>query len=296
MSGQPNSDTSRLTRMDGPIVGSEALRQRKLTRYQLRTEFRAIYPDIYLARHVAPSLRMRSEAAWLWTRRRGVLAGLAAAALHGANWIDEDEPVELIWSNQHAPIGIVTRNQRLRDNEITCVAGLPVTTVARTAFDLSCRLTTGEAVARLDALMRATPFSVEDVLLVTKGHPRARGLRRLREALPLVDPGAASPKETWLRLLIVNAGLPTPETQIPVVMHYRTVALLDMGWERFKVAVEYDGDQHRTMRRQYVRDLRRLSALQDCGWIVIRVIVEDRPEAVIGKIREALHRRGYRDT
>lgn len=296
MSGQPKSDTSRLTRMDGPIVGSEALRQRKLTRYQLRTEFRAIYPDIYLARHVAPSLRMRSEAAWLWTRRRGVLAGLAAAALHGANWIDEDELVELIWSNQHAPIGIVTRNQRLRDNEITCVAGLPVTTVARTAFDLSCRLPTGEAVARLDALMRATPFSVEDVLLVTKGHPRARGLRRLREALPLVDPGAASPKETWLRLLIVNAGLPTPETQIPVVMHYRTVALLDMGWERFKVAVEYDGDQHRTMRRQYVRDLRRLSALQDCGWIVIRVIVEDRPEAVIGKIREALHRRGYRDT
>lgn len=282
--------------MDGPIVGSEALRQRKLTRYQLRTEFRAIYPDIYLARHVAPPLRMRSEAAWLWTRRRGVLAGLAAAALHGANWIDEDEPVELIWSNQHAPMGIVTRNQRLRDNEITCVAGLPVTTVARTAFDLSCRLPTGEAVARLDALMRATPFSVEDVLLVTKGHPRARGLRRLREALPLVDPGAASPKETWLRLLIVNAGLPTPETQIPVVMHYRTVALLDMGWERFKVAVEYDGDQHRTMRRQYVRDLRRLSALQDCGWIVIRVIVEDRPEAVIGKIREALHRRGYRDT
>ncbi|WP_082385812.1 endonuclease domain-containing protein, partial [Mycobacterium intracellulare] len=273
-----------------------ALRQRKLTRYQLRTEFRAIYPDIYLARHVAPSLRMRSEAAWLWTRRRGVLAGLVAAALHGANWIDEDEPVELIWSNQHAPMGIMTRNQRLRDNEITCVAGLPVTTVARTAFDLSCRLPTGEAVARLDALMRATPFSVEDVLLVTKGHPRARGLRRLREALPLVDPGAASPKETWLRLLIVNAGLPTPETQIPVVMHYRTVALLDMGWERFKVAVEYDGDQHRTMRRQYVRDLRRLSALQDCGWIVIRVIVEDRPEAVIGKIREALHRRGYRDT
>lgn len=282
--------------MDGPIVGSEALRQRKLTRYQLRTEFRAIYPDVYLARHVPPSLRMRSEAAWLWTRRRGVLAGLAAAALHGANWIDDDEPVELIWRNQHAPMGIVTRNQRLRDNEITCVAGLPVTTVARTAFDLSCRLPTGEAVARLDALMRATPFSVEDFLLVTKGHPRARGLQRLREALALVDPGAASPKETWLRLLIVNAGLPIPETQIPVVMHYRTVALLDMGWERFKVAVEYDGDQHRTIRRQYVRDLRRLSALQDCGWIVIRVIAEDRPEAVIGKIRDALHRRGYRDT
>lgn len=104
------------------------------------------------------------------------------------------------------------------------------------------------------------------------------------------------PKETWLRLLIVRAGLPTPETQIPVVMHYRTVAVLDMGWDRFKVAVEYDGDQHRTSRRQYVRDIRRLHALEECGWIVVRVVAEDRPAAVIDRVREALRRRGYRDT
>lgn len=98
--------------------------------------------------------------------------------------------------------------------------------------------------------MRATPFSVEDVLLLAKRYPSARGLRRLRTALPLVDPGAASPKESWLRLLLINAGLPAPETQIPVVDHYRTLAVLDMGWEQFMVAVEYDGDQHRTSRRQ----------------------------------------------
>jgi hypothetical protein len=282
--------------MDDAFVGSEALRQGKLTRYQLRTGFRAIYPDIYLARYSTPSLRIRSEAAWLWSDRRGVLAGLAAASLHGANWIDDEEPVELIWRNQHAPQGIVTRNQRLADHEISCVAGLPVTTTARTAFDLARRLPSREVIARLDALMRATPFSVEDVLLLTKRHPSARGLRRLREALPLVDPGAASPKETWLRLLMVGAGLPTPETQIPVVRHYRTVAVLDMGWDRFKVAVEYDGDQHRTSRRQYVRDIRRLQTLEECGWIVVRVVAEDRPEAVIGRVREALRRRGYRDT
>ncbi len=87
--------------------------------------------------------------------------------------------------------------------------------------------------------MRATPFSGEDVLLLAKRYPGARGLRRLRTALPLVGPGAASPKETWLRLLVIDAGLPPPETQIPVVDHYRTVAVLDMGWEQFRVAVEY---------------------------------------------------------
>ncbi len=225
-----------------------------------------------------------------------MLAGLAAAALHGADWIDDNEPVELIWRNQHAPEGILTRNLRLADDEIVYVAGLPVTSLARTAFDLPRQVPLGEGVARLDALMRATTFSAEDVLLLAKRYEGARGLQRLRKALPLVDAGAASPKETWLRLLIVGAGLPTPETQLPVVSHYRTVALLDMGWKRFKVAVEYDGDQHRTSRRQYVRDIRRIQALEACGWIVVRVVVEDRPEAVICRVREALRRRGYRDT
>jgi hypothetical protein len=32
------------------------------------------------------------------------------------------------------------------------------------------------------------------------------------------------------------------------------------------------------------------------GWIVIRVIAEDTPEEVIRRVREALARRGYRDT
>jgi len=49
--------------MDDAFVGSEALSQGKLTRYQLVSGFRAIYPNIYLARHTTPSLRIRSEAA-----------------------------------------------------------------------------------------------------------------------------------------------------------------------------------------------------------------------------------------
>ncbi|MGA7054621.1 MAG: DUF559 domain-containing protein [Mycobacterium sp.] len=281
--------------MDDVFRGSEALRAGTLSRYQLLTRFRSIYPDVYLARSAAPSLRIRSAAAWLWSGRRGVLGGLTAAALHGADWIDDDEPIELIWRNQHAPTGILTSNHRLDDDEVTHVAALPVTTPARTAFDLARRLPIGQAVARLDALKRATPFSAEDVQLLAKRHPCARGVRRLRAALPLVDAGAASPKETWLRLLLIDAGLPVPETQIPVLAQYRTVALLDMGWERFKVAVEYDGDQHRSSRRQYVRDIRRLKTLEELGWIVIRVIAEDKPGDVARRVREALCRRGYRD-
>jgi hypothetical protein len=71
--------------MTDVFVGSEAVRQGGLRPYQLRSRFRAIYPDVYIADCAAPSLRTRSVGAWLWSGRRAVLAGLAAAALRGAN-------------------------------------------------------------------------------------------------------------------------------------------------------------------------------------------------------------------
>jgi hypothetical protein len=281
--------------VDDVFRGSEALRQGKLTPYRLRTDFRPIYPDVYVAKYAAPSLRTRSVAAWLWSGRRGVLAGLAAAALHGSSWIDDDESVEMVWRNPHPPAGVVTRSRRLDGDELARVAGLPVTTPARTAFDLARQLPTDEAVARLDALKRAKSFPIEEVLLLVRRYPRARGLRRLRSVLSLVDAGAASPKETWLRLLLINAGLPVPTTQIPVQENWRCIGVLDMGWEKYKVAVEYDGDHHRSDRRQYARDQWRLRKLEELGWIIVRVIAEDKPDDVVRRVREALRRHGYRD-
>lgn len=285
----------RLSVVDDVFVDSEAVRQGRLSPYQLRIGFRALYPDVYLGERATPSLRTRCVAAWLWSGRRGVLAGLAAAALHGSDWVDDDEPIELIWGNQHAPPGVITRHQRVGSDEVTRVAGVPLTTSARTAYDLARLLPKGEAVARLDALMRARPFSAEQVMALAARYPRARGLRRLRAALPLVDPGAASPKETWLRLLLIDAGMPAPESQITVNDGWRMVGVLDMGWRRYQVAVEYDGDHHRTNRRQYARDHWRLRKLEELGWIVIRVIAEDKPQDVVRRVRGALNRRGCRE-
>ncbi|BBY06101.1 hypothetical protein MNVI_14190 [Mycobacterium noviomagense] len=179
--------------MNDVFVGSESVRGGRVSPYQLRSGFRAIYPNVYVTDPAAASVRTRAVAAWLWSGRRGVLSGLTAAALHGSNWVDDDEPIELIWRNPHPPAGVVTRNQRVENDEVTRVGGLPVTTVARAAYDLGRHLPREQAVARLDSLMHATPFSVEDVLLLAKRYPGARGLRRLRAALPLVDGGAESP-------------------------------------------------------------------------------------------------------
>src|SRR4051812_4276447 len=102
-----------LPHMDGPFVGSEALARGALTRFELARWHRRLFPDVYLADSREPSLRDRTEGAWLWSRRRGVIAGVAAAALHGADWVDGTIPVELIWKNGRPPAGLVVRNEAL---------------------------------------------------------------------------------------------------------------------------------------------------------------------------------------
>ncbi|ORW09708.1 hypothetical protein AWC16_16000 [Mycolicibacter longobardus] len=109
------------------------------------------------------------------------------------------------------------------------------------------------------------------------------------------ESGAASPKETWLRLLLIDAGLPIPTTQIPVYDgRYWPFAFLDMGWEDYRVSAEYDGDHHQKDRPQYVKDHKRQRKLESMGWINIRVINEDDPVDVIRRTRNALLSRGWR--
>jgi hypothetical protein len=260
-----------IARMGDVFIGSEAVALGRLTKSDLRRQ-RTLFRDVYMPKLHSASLRDRTTGAWLWSRRRAVVAGLAASALHGAQWLDADAPIELIALNARRQPGLVVRNETLLDDEITHVAGLPVTTPARTAYDLSRHLPRGQAVARIDALVRATPFSAEDVLLLAKRHPGARGLR----------------------LLLIDAGLPAPTTQIPVIDGYRPIAFLDMGWEEFKVAAEFDGDQHRSDRRQYVKDIRRREIVDELGWQVVRVVAEDRPVDIIDRVYNALRRHGYR--
>lgn len=273
-----------------PFVGSEALAAGMVSWHELSKYNRAIMPNVYLDNRLEPSLRQRIVAAWLWSQRGAVIAGAAASALHGAKWVDDDTVVELIWRNARAPKGVHTRNELLGDGETQQIGSLCVTTPERTAFDLARRGTVGQAVARLDALARSTDFKVGDVAELARRHPHTRGLRQLEIALDLVDSGAQSPKETWLRLLLIRAGFPRPSTQIPVLgPDGFPKYFLDMGWEDIMLTVEYDGDQHRTDRPQYLWDADRLEYITAVGWTHIRVLSEHRERDVIRRVQRAWH-------
>lgn len=164
----------------------------------------------------------------------GVIGGIAASAVHGAKWVDDDMPIDVIGLCK-GQRGLVVRHDSLADDEVVTIGGVRVTSRARTAFDLARHLPRDSAVARLDALMNAAPFGHEDVQLLTKRHRGARGLARLRKALPLVDGGAESPRESRLRLLFIDAGLPRPTTQYVVRNEFgRYVRRIDMCWDEFR--------------------------------------------------------------
>jgi len=121
---------------------------------------------------------------------------------------------------------------------------------------------------------------------------RRRGAAALREALTRVRGGVASRMETWVRLVIVDAGLPEPVTDHDVFdPHGRFVGCVDLAYPHLRVAIEYEGDQHRTNPRQWQRDIEKHEQLADLGWRVIRVsrdhVFAD-PESIARRVRAAI--------
>ncbi|MFZ1176980.1 MAG: hypothetical protein WAO15_12085 [Mycobacterium sp.] len=274
--------------MGEPFIGGEAIAHGNVSKSQLCTRYARLFRDVYIDPDTEVTAALRAKAGWLWAGRRGVVAGFSAAALHGSNWVDDRRVVELIYGNRHRVPGIQTHGDLLHKDEIDVVAGVTVTSPARTALDLGCWYPTMTAVAGIDALARATEIKAADVELLARGYAGRRGIARARQAADLFDAGAQSPKESWLRVVLIQAGLPRPQTQIPVFDELgSTIAYLDMGWEDVKVAVEYDGDHHRSDRFQYNWDIRRLERLQHRGWVVIRVVAGDRPAEILRRVRAA---------
>ncbi len=275
------------------FLGREALGD-GLSRNDLRRWYRPLYRGVYIPKGATPTLQDRTVGAWLTSDRLGVIAGVAASALHGADWVDRLEPIEILEPERRRQAGLIVRMDRVTDDEVMMIDDLLVTTAARTAFDMGRYRKRYEAIGRLDALMRAAPFEFEEVATLIHRYGPVRGVRQLRELMPLVDAGAESLKESWLRLLLIDNGFPIPETQIPVFdgSADEPFAFLDMGWRAIQLAVEYDGDQHRTYRPQYVKDMRRLPKVEKQNWEVIRVIAEDRQSEILERVHEAFVRRG----
>lgn len=276
--------------MDKPFLGSAALTAGMLTRHMLRTRYVALHHDVYVARDAEITAGVRARAAWLRSRGHGVLAGFSASALHGARWIDPGRPATVIDTNRRRTRGIEVWADHIDDDEICLIDGMRVTTPLRTAVDLARRYPVDTAVTAIDALARATRLKADDILAASI-RPGRHGMRRAREALALVDPGAESPKETWLRLVIIRAGFPRPETQVPVYNEFGVlIGEVDHGWRDRRIAVEYEGKHHRMSRTAFDKDIRRMDEMIEQGWTVLRITAADTEATVVRRLSAVWNR------
>lgn len=126
---------------------------------------------------------------------------------------------------------------------------------------------------------------------------RGRGVRSLHEALPLLSDRSDSGRETRVRRAITSAGLPAPSPQHRVYDdHGELIGVADQAFPEYRVLLEYEGDHHRTDRRQWNIDLVRFNRYQQSGWIALRI--EARQLAaltpMLDSVESALRSRGWR--
>ena len=280
-----------------PFLGQEAVARGDMSAWELRTQYRSVYRNVYVSKSAVLTAADRAYAAWLWCGGVATLVGITAAAVLGAKWIDGNRAAELCRPDRRHPRGIKVRTFALPPEDVCWVDDMRLTTPERTAFDVGRLYSPDRSIPILDALVQATDIKVPDVLALAHSRPGVHGRQRLRSALALVDGGAESPQETRVRLLLVRAGLPPPQTQIPFADELGVARIrVDMGWPEWKVAVEYDGVQHWTDARQRSWDIDRIAILESLGWVVVRVSAEMllRPQVIIERVASRLRQAGWR--
>jgi hypothetical protein len=242
-----------------------------------------------------------------------VLSHLTAARLWEfplPPWADSDDSVHVTRPKHlNAPRrrGVVGHRASLAADEIAELDGVPLTSRLKTWLDLACMLSVADLVVIGDHLVRVpraafedrdAPFTLAaDLTEVIKAHKGKRGVAKATEAAGLVRVGADSAPETRLRLALVDAGLPEPRLNEPIVDDWgRSWHSPDMQYKDFKLAIEYEGDHHRTP-EQLARDIRRGEQTAAIGWLERRVSKEDMhggAQAAVAKIRTALRSHGWR--
>jgi hypothetical protein len=178
------------------------------------------------------------------------------------------------------------------------VGGLLVAPPVETWLQLGSLLSADDLIVAADALVRRKhPLAtVDDIAAAAASAFRRPGLRALRASLAEVRPGTDSPRETRMRLIIVRAGLPEP------VIGFRVfdakgdfIGTPDLFYPQYRIALEYEGDGHRTDTRTFNDDIERAELFQEAGCRYVRVTRDhvDRPHRLVSRVRTALIQRGW---
>ncbi len=268
--------------------GSDATEEGLLTRNQLRTTaWRRLFRDVYADWRLEPTHALLCHAASLITPVEAAISGPSAAVLHGVPYaVRHDDQVDVTVPTKAAfgPVkGLTIHTTDLPADEITERLGLRVTTPHRTAWDAASRLDTVSAVVIIDGLLAAGAISMNDIRDIVAARGGGRGWHRAVSAFDLADGRAQSRPESTMRVRLVQAGLPRPEAQLPILV---------------RNGLEYEGEFHGGVERME-HDRSRLNQLVSHGWIVLHATRRHLGQEFAALLRQteaALRSRGWSRT
>ncbi|MFW0773304.1 hypothetical protein ACLRGI_09050 [Paenarthrobacter nitroguajacolicus] len=242
-------------------------------------------------------LAAATPGAWVSHATAALLTGLGLPP-----WMAEEETIHLS-KPHHLPrvrrTGVTGHRVRVIQGEVMDVGGIPVSVRPRTWLDLARTLPLPYVIAMGDQLIRRPrqafesriePYAYPSGLqLLIRQHPNLQGVEKARLALEEMRVGADSYPETFLRLAMIDAGLPEPELQLRLNPADPMSPAADLGYRRFRIAVQYDGAHHLT-RQQQSRDNRRDEAFLSAGWSYFKLNADDLADGfagAIGRIKRA---------
>jgi hypothetical protein len=169
------------------------------------------------------------------------------------------------------------------------VDGRLATAPAWTAVEVARTLRRPRALATLDCALRSGLCSQAELLTAVHNQKGRRGIVKARELLAFADPRAESPMESEARLVFIDGGLPLPELQYEIVDRHGRLWRVDFAWPDAKVIAEYDSEEWHANPDAFKHDRMKTARLQECGWTVIPMVVDDIRRAPLELVARIFH-------
>ncbi len=230
-----------------------------------------VYAGVYAVGTLPVGREAHAHAAVLACGDGAVLSHGSAAALwkYAKHWPPRFEVIAT-WDRRRRGIK-VHRTKTLTRRDITRQLGVPVTSPARTVFDMTPRLKTDGALRRFvnDARLTRT-FHLSDLAELLERHPRHPATKRLTQFL---DPRAGGPTRSEFEDAFTDFarqyGLPAPVTNTRLLGFE-----VDALFPEHRLIVELDGAEFHLDRYAFESDRDRDAELLAAGYVTVRITWE----------------------
>ncbi len=266
-----------------------------MTRQQLDVQVRKgslfrVWYGVYA--HTRPDLLGRLAALDLLMGQAAVACMGTAAALYGFD-TENTTSVHVLdpGVRMRTTTGLVVHQRT--GAPVQWVASRSATAPAWTAVEVARQLSRPRALATFDAALRSSWCTRDDLDRAVRGQQGRRGIAAARGLLPFADARSESAMESEARLAMIDHGLPIPELQYTIHGADGQRWRVDFAWPDAQVAAEYDSVEWHAGRTEMLRDKSRLAGVQEVGWTVVPIVVNDvrrRPERLAQRIARHLDR------